>query len=411
MKEMESNCKSPYLRLVNIEALSRLIFRQADTVSFYVLCFEKYNRHLNRAFQRPRWVYDDHRYFCAMKKWGLLCLFAFCLVACKDHADVPDVSAIRVTVEVRRFEKDLFSIDTLQMENSMNRLQQKYPDFLPGFLVKILGINPADPGSTDALRSFIRSYQPVYDTALQVADDALPDLTKELRQSLQLMKYYLPHSRIDSPFVITTFIGPMDAFEPFSLGDYGDVRTANGVGVALQLHLGKDASVYETGRQAGLFYDYQTRRFTPEMMLVNTMKNMVIDAFPYEPVGHTLVDEMIEKGRRLFLLNKLLPNTPDSLKLGYTGEQLKGCYANEALIWNYFVKNDLLYSKDNAINQNYIKDGPKTAELGEGAPGYIGLFTGLQIVNAYMEKNPDVSMEQLMQMDVKTIFNEAGYKP
>jgi hypothetical protein len=225
------------------------------------------------------------------------------------------------------------------------------------------------------------------------------------------MQYYVPGWKPDSPFVISTFIGPMDAFEPFPLGDYGDVRTANGVGIALQFHLGADQPLYEDGRRAGIFYDYQTRRFTPEMMAVNSVKNIVIDAFPYSEPGLNLVDEMIEKGKRLYLLEKLMPGTEDSLQLGYTTQQLKGCYANEALIWNYFVKNDLLYSKETSVNKAYIKDGPKTTELGDGAPGYIGLFTGRQIVRSYMKKHPDVPIADMIRKPASEILSEAGYKP
>jgi uncharacterized protein YjaZ len=81
------------------------------------------------------------------------------------------------------------------------------------------------------------------------------------------------------------------------------------------------------------------------------------------------------------------------------------------LIWNFFVKNDLLYSIDPTVNQQYIRDGPKTPELGEASPGYIGLFTGWRIVEAYMEKNDGLNMEKLMQTSANTILQGSGYKP
>ena len=346
-----------------------------------------------------------------MKRFAIVTLVIILLQACKTREAAPDVSGIKVATVVHRFDQAFFALDTNQLDAGLNKLQQQYPDFLQDYLVKILGINPTDAQASTAIKSFISSYRPVYLSASQMADKTLPDFEKELQQSLRYMQHYVPAWKPDSPFVITTFVGPMDAFEPFPLGDYGDVRTRNGVGIALQLHLGQNASLYESGKQAGLFYDYQSRRFTPDMMIVNSMKNVIIDAYPYSSGGNTLVNEMIEKGKRLYLLDKVLPQTGDTLKLGYTTVQLKGCYANEALIWNYFVKNDLLYGKDLAINQNYIKDGPKTQELGEGAPGYIGLFVGRQIVKAYMQKHPDISIDALMKKDGKEILEEAKYKP
>ena len=55
---------------------------------------------------------------------------------------------------------------------------------------------------------------------------------------------------------------------------------------------------------------------------------------------------MVDKGKRLYILDKLLPQTPDSLKIGYTANQLKGADKNEGLIWNFFVENNLLYETD-----------------------------------------------------------------
>lgn len=346
-----------------------------------------------------------------MKRLGLFLLLVFFMQACKNKEAAPDVSGIKALTVIQRFDKDFFAMDTLQIDNSLNKLHQQYPEFLPDFLVKILGVNPSDPQAAAAIKSFIRSYKTVYETADKMAEKSLPGLSKNMEQALRYMQYYVPAWKPDSPFVITSFVGPMDVFEPFPLGDYGDVRTRNGVGIALQLHLGEKAPLYESGREAGLFYDYQVRRFTPETMIVNSMKNVIVDAFPYNSSGNTLIDEMIEKGKRLYLLDKVLAETPDTLKLGYTNQQLKGCYANEALIWNYFIKNDLLYSKDVSINQNYIKDGPKTAELGNGAPGYIGLFVGRQVVMTYMKRHPEISIDALIKKDPKEILEEAKYKP
>jgi hypothetical protein len=146
-------------------------------------------------------------------------------------------------------------------------------------------------------------------------------------------------------------------------------------------------------------------------MLINAMKNILEDFFPYKASGKPLVEEMVEKGKRIYLLKKLLPETSDSLLLGYTGKQLKGCKENEALIWQFFVKNDLLFSIDAVINQQYIKDGPKTPELGDDSPGYIGLFTGLRIVEAFMQKKGSVSIDELMRFPAEKLFRESGYRP
>ncbi len=65
------------------------------------------------------------------------------------------------------------------------------------------------------------------------------------------------------------------------------------------------------------------------------MKNIIDDIFPGLPGDKTLLDLMVDKGKRLYVLDKLLPNTADTLKIGYTTNQLKGADKNEGLIWSF----------------------------------------------------------------------------
>lgn len=334
------------------------------------------------------------------------------LSGCKPNkAVLPESAAIPVTVTVARFDQDFFSMDTARLGEELTRLAAKYPVFFPSYLTAILGINPADPMAAQAIMAFIESYRPVYQSAQDLSRKSFPALISDMETALQWLHYLVPSYKPDSPFVITTFIGPMDAYESFSIGDYGDVRTANGVGVALQFHLGATNPVYEGGLNSGMLFQYQVRRFTPETMVVNGMKNILEDLFPYQASGKPLVEEMVEKGKRLYLLQQVLPEVEDSLLIGFSGAQLQGSKENEALIWQFFVKNDLLFSIDPAFNQSYIKDGPKTPELGENAPGYIGLFVGWQIVKTFMEKNEALSMPELMAMPPSKLFQASGYKP
>jgi hypothetical protein len=347
-----------------------------------------------------------------MQKLQVLVVLLAWLAACRQREAAPDVSHLRAETGVVRFEKEFFAIDTNRIVDELERLHRRHPHFVADYLSKVLGIGTIQtPQAAEAIRMFISTYRPVYNAATALFDRELPRMEKDMQQALRYLMHYLPDFKPEQPFELITFIGPMDAYEPFQLGDYGDVRTASGVGVALQLHLGANHPLYDEGMQAGIFYDYQVRRFTPETVVVNGVKNIIQDLFPYSPQNLNLVEQMIEKGKRMALLQRVLPEIPDSLHFGYTSAQWKGCVTNEALIWNFFVKNDLLYSKDPSINRNYNSDGPKTEELGQGAPGYIGLFVGRQLVNAYLERFPQTTMDALMRLPAMELFEKAGYKP
>lgn len=332
---------------------------------------------------------------------------AFAIAGCKPGKNIPNVSNINATVKLLRFEQDFFSMDTLHLNESLNQLSQKYPVFLGDFMGNILGL-PQTDSSMMAVKSFIATYQPIYQTTQKEFANFIP-YKKEIEQGLRFTKYYFPNYKL--PKNIITFIGPMDAIFSGSTASYGDAMTLEGPAIGLQLHLGKNHDAYQTGMENGITYAYQVRRFEPATIPVNVMKNVVDDLFPYNATSRPLIEQMIEKGKRLYVLDRLMPNTEDSLKIGYSQNQLTICNEHEADIWNFFVKNNLVFSIEPSVNKEYIEDGPKTQVLGEGVPGYLGLYVGWQIVKSWMAKNDTTTLEQLMQKDAKGLFNEARYKP
>ena len=64
--------------------------------------------------------------------------------------------------------------------------------------------------------------------------------------------------------------------------------------------------------------------------------------------------------------------------------------------------------------QKYIAEAPFTPGIGEksdSAPK-LGIWTGWQIVKKYMDKNPELTLQQLMhENDAQKILNESKYKP
>jgi hypothetical protein len=91
--------------------------------------------------------------------------------------------------------------------------------------------------------------------------------------------------------------------------------------------------------------------------------------------------------------------------------QLEGCVKNEALIWNMFITNNLLFEKDYQKIKTFVGEGPTTMELGEDSPGYIALFPGKRIVETFMENNPETTLQQLIAMDNRQLYEASKYRP
>jgi hypothetical protein len=330
------------------------------------------------------------------QKFLVICLLFF-VFGCKNKK-APDVSGITIALQTERFEKDFFRLDTLQLDASLNQLNKTYPGFTQDFLFNILGTSPDSAGKD--VRSFIRTYRDMNKTAEEKLRNFTP-IEQEIKKGLQFVHHYFPSYKL--PQKLITFIGPINS--------YGNIITANALAVGLQMYMGKDYPLYlsEMGQQ--MYPAFISRRFEPAYIPVNCMKNIIDDMYPDNKMGSPLVEQMIEAGKRLYLLDLLMPDAADTLKTGYTQQQLTGCYESEKNIWSFFVQNDLLFNNDPTLTRDYMNDGPNTPTLGEASPGNIGQFVGLQIVTKWMEKKKNVLPDALMKTPARQIFDEAKYRP
>jgi hypothetical protein len=347
-----------------------------------------------------------------MRKLLIPLIIAGFFLSC-NNKNIPDVSSIKVKLDTKRFEQDFFEIDTNNVAQSMRSMLQKYPDFLPAFTANMLGLDLDSlliPGNEQqqGVRMFIHDYMSLKDSA-ELLYKNFSDETKDIEKGLQYVKYYFPDYKI--PQSIITFIAPINANFETSFGVQGDVLTTTSFGIGLQLHMGKDFSYYKSREGLEQYPQFLSDNFDKAHIRVNCMRNIVDDLFPTKIKGKALIEQMVDRGRRMYLLTKFLPYTPEYLCMGYTKNQMDDAEKNEAVIWDLFLNNNLLNVTDDNIVHNYIGESPKTQELGEGAPGNIGTFSGLQIVKKFMKMYPETSLTDLMKKDAREIYDQSKYKP
>jgi hypothetical protein len=348
-----------------------------------------------------------------MKKLFSIACLGLILLSCNDESSAPDVSDIRINIKVLRFEHDLFALDTHNIIASAQQLNKKYPGFAKDFFNNILGLNgnailAGETQQITGLKTFIQDYSSIKDSSVKVFRD-FSEEEKAIIQSLRYVKYYFPSYK--TPPNLITFIGPIDAFFETSFGTQGDIITADGLAVGLQLHLGNNFSFYKSEQGLALYPEYISKTFTPEYIAVNSMKNIIDDMYPSSPKTKPLIDIMVERGKRLYILDRLLPSTPAYIKMSYTKQQMEDVYKNEAVIWDFFLRNDLLNNEEQNIIKNYIGESPKTQEFGDNSPGNLGSFTGWQIVKKFMNKHTNVSLDSLMKIDAREVYALAKYRP
>ncbi len=344
-----------------------------------------------------------------MKKTSLFLLLAISFAACNSNKDIPDISNIKVNLSVERFDESFFGIDTMQLDKSMNELNGKFPDLLPIFLQTIVGVS-----DTTGIKTFFRLYKPVFDSSQKIYKDF--ELVKaEIEKAFRFVKHHFPTYKTSTKII--PIVGPMNTMNDMAKMANGDLTPnfigTGFIGISLQFYLGNNFSLYQDeyfiGNVAPL---YRSRRFSKEYIVADVMKLIADDIFPDKSSTKPLVEQMIEKGKHWWLIDKFLPEIPDSVKTGYSNEQLEWCSENEGLIWTYIVKNENLYANDPTTIQNYIGEAPFTQGFSqEQSPGNIGPWLGWQIVKKYADKNPGMKPEALMMASAKQILDEAKYKP
>ena len=73
------------------------------------------------------------------------------------------------------------------------------------------------------------------------------------------------------------------------------------------------------------------------------------------------------------------------------------------MLYESNVKNEFRFINEAPFSKFYL-------EIDNESPGRVGQWLGWQIVRSYMENN-DVSLDQLLVTDAKTIFEKSKYKP
>jgi hypothetical protein len=342
-----------------------------------------------------------------MKKIILVLLVTISVLSCNNKNSNPDVSGIEVNASIQRFDREIASMDSNDVANGLNKLYLKNPQLATIFLENILGLDSAS--AIPGVKRFLHLSSKLFDTIDIVFKDT-KDLEKQFAKAFQFVKYYFPEYKLPA---IATVAGPVDALAQSESGPTPDFLRPGLFGISLQFYLGNNFSVY----QDPFFIEnvapaYRSRRFSKEYIISDAMQLIVNDLFPDKSSGKTLIEQMVEKGKQWYMLDKFLPTTADSIKTGYTKLQLDWCNKNEGMIWTYIIKNENLQSLSPAVIQTYIGEGPFTQGFPQDySPGNIGQWIGWQIIKKFVSKNPGMKPEEVMQAPATKIIEEAKYKP
>ena len=314
-----------------------------------------------------------------------------------------DVSKINSDVQVVPFHTEFNQLNAANFNAVNPKLNSKYGFFYSDFVNEIMGFYEGSKDTNDLVTPVVSFTQNdaikgLYDTVEKYYPN-LEFLKKDLDDVNKHLQFYFPNKKLTKAY---TIIGE------FSYGamTYDDSTLV----VGLDMYLGPQYPFYKSFD----IPDYLTRKLKREYIVPNCVEVMYSLYFGAKSgPSATLIEAMVEEGKKLYFMECMMPQKTDSLLIGYTQSQLNWCKVSEKQIWKFMNEKDLLYTTNLLEQKRYTSDGPTTNGMPPESPGKMGAWVGWQIVRKYMRDNSGkISLKDLLEKaDTKTIISKAKYKP
>lgn len=336
---------------------------------------------------------------------ALLLIAVLPFTSCRNESGTPKVSEEQIHLDTRRFDRDLAAIDTAHIAEGLKSLKAKYPVFLDFWLDNLMqfGVNgryvDTNRGIREDLHTFLtyHDYRNLFDTVAQHFPNSA-SIDEPLRKGFAYYHHYFPKEQLPRIVYFTSGLGSWNAVT---------VDTSL-LAIGLDMFLGEAYPYY---RSVGI-PEYMLPDLRPECAPVFAFRALYQNEHPFNAEGRSLLDMMVQRGQEQYFLSKVLPFLPEELRLGFSKAQLDWCQKNEAGVYNFFVKGDMLYEKNWGKILRYVQDGPNAAGMPSESPGNVGTWLGFQIVKAFAERHPKDDLQAILApQDGATVLQQSGYRP
>lgn len=302
--------------------------------------------------------------------------------------------ANNIEIKLLRYEQDLFMMDKENMAAEFESLYGMYPE----------NIVAKDAWKNKELLQGIKSFvsdpliKEIYkDTELQYAD--MGWFREQITPALTL---YLTHFPSEVVPDFCTLISGIDFQMPQVFG------YDNTIFICLDMYLGHDYKYYAQANMP----KYIAARCERKYMLTDCFSKALVYRHLPDKTLVTLLDNMIDAGKKMLFTQTMFPTTPAKDILGYTEEQYKWASDHESAVWHYLVEKNMVYDNTENVIRRMMDETPFTRDFGNQSPGRLGVYVGFQIVQSYMKTHPGTTLKDLMKMtDSQKLLKESGYKP
>jgi len=324
-------------------------------------------------------------------------LMVILAISCSNNKRFEIKNSETEVLQLIRFDSLLLHADTSDLSNEVKRFYRDYPEFMPYFAEQIMGVNPTD--TLEVVR-LIKAFRTNKEFEKVNADVRKTFENTDLIQSniaiaYQYLNQYFPE--IKTPpvyFFVSGFNRSIILEDEF-------------VGIGLDMYLGNNYPKYEE-----ITYKYMIYNMRPASIAPDLISAILFRHFKFDSDQERLLENMLYRGKVMYLLSVIMPEINPNDIMGYTRMQWEWCRKYEDKIWNTIVKQKDLYSTDQLLQNKYLNDAPFTSPVSQESPGRLGTWIGWQIIQSYMENNTDITLQKLMETtDYQQILNNSEYNP
>ena len=319
-----------------------------------------------------------------------------------QHIDLKP-EAKELEVQFKRFDDDLFNADLSNPPVACQQLYQKYGSFFCNFVENDLRLAQCQSDSVGRLLTPMVQNNDIQKSRQEVkaffTEAKITALKTDFTGLVQRWHHFFPDSLVPSIVFYQSAwnnnIAPVDS----------------AIGIALDCYLGAGHSITKKLPKE-IFPDYKKANMDERYIVPDAAKGWVaMQSRSYYQPGDFL-NELVFYGKLMYLAEALVPEVSDARMMTWSDEELQWAEKNEYRVWKEMANEKVMFQTRKFEIARWFDDAPFTnaQAIPQDSPPQLGVWMGWKIVRQYMEANPTITLQQLLEeKDNRKIL--ASFKP
>lgn len=314
--------------------------------------------------------------------------------SCSNNLDV-DISSSTYTLHETRIENILNQSSAAKTTSLIAQQYKESPEIIEYLLYYCYKTGmPTDTVFERNWNSF--KSNPYFTRLSKQIDDSFKDLTtrtKMMEDGFKRLQIHFPKAKLPKNVV---YLNSYFASSVYC--------TEQDVAIGLERYLGPTNPVIKE-LPPDVFYEWIKKAMDKEYIERDAVCAWIMTHLCEPAKDKNNIEAFIQWGKILYVTKAAFPNESDRLILRYSEENYQWALKNERNVWEYLVKQNMLFQTSETDQAGFLQEAPFTAGLPQKGPDRLGQFLGYRIICSYMEQY-NVTLQELLEKPYNDILSE-----